>query len=278
LIDEAGNATKYMLVIDQTEAHLQVNNDGNKEILPNGTFRLYGNNISYTTGTHKAIRLTVDLAAEQEISKILPYLIENRLADYIDKNDVAYYVGDAKQNISAMHNLFNNYSGANFLTVANKQVVAFDGYIVDNDCSANNFPPSGQMVFDRDKLNGATSLYRTLYIVGENMTYSAAFVDPNDSESFVNIEINKDNSRGMVYYSNTEFDVARVPKHGSSSTSVVRLQTGSDYTSDAGKFTSGVNGAKAGKDKYFAFTWLVGEDIFTVKTVKYQFYSLDLFA
>lgn len=275
IIDEAGNATKYMLIIDQTEAHLQVDNAGNKEILPNGTFRLYGENITYTTGTHKVIELNA-LNSSLEISKIMPYLIGNNLASYKDENGITYYIGDGKQNITSMNNLFNSYNGVNYVTVKNIKVTAYNDYSIDNDCSATNYPPSGQMVFDRDKLEGATSLYRTLYIVGDNMTYSASFIDPNHSSSFVNIEINKDNSRGMVYYSNTEFDVNRVPNDGSSGTNVIRLQTGSEFTNAQGKFTSGVNGANAGKDKFFAFTWIVGEDIFTVKTVKYQYYSLDL--
>lgn len=276
LTDEAGNATKYMLIIDKTEAYLQVSDSTTTEILPNEAYRLFGKDITYTTGHCKAIKIDTTIIENFEINEILTYLINNTLSNYEDSNGVGYYTLDGKENVNAMQSLFNAYNGTNYITVKNLKVVAYDNYTIDNVCSAYNYPPIGSMVYDKNKLNGATSLYRKLYIVGENTTYTASNKNPNDSNSFVSIEINTDNSRGMVYYSNTTLDINKLPDIGTSSASVKRLLTGSDVIEDEKIKTSGVKGAHASKDKYFAFTWLVGEDKFAVKKVEYEYYSLNL--
>lgn len=277
LIDEAGNATKYMLIIDKTEAYIQVNDGSSTEILPNEAYRLYGNNVTYTAGKYKAISLA-GIDANSEIYKMLNNILNKDLANYVDEeNGIAYYTKDSKANASAMQNLFYSFNSLNYVIVKNTSVVAYENYTIDNACSAYNFPPTGSIIYDADRLNGATSLYRKLYIVGENTKYSAYHSEASDSNSYVTIEINKDNSLGMVYYSNTDFDLGNLPSVGSSSASVVRLQTGSDQFDEVDNSikTSGVNGAHASKDKYFAFTWLVGEDKFVVAKVEYQYYTLD---
>lgn len=277
LTDEAGNSIKYMLVIDKTEAYLQVSDGATTEILPNETYRLYGKNITYTTGECKAIKIDTTKIAGSEILSMLNALINNNLANYKDENQVAYYTLDSRENANSMQNLFSSYNGESYITVKNLSVVAYDTNTIDAECSAYNYPPVGQMVYDKDKLNGATSLYRKLYIVSESTRYSAGYTNPNDSNSSVTIEINKDSSLGMVYYSNTEFTIDKLPKTGDSSASIKRLNTGSDNFDTNGNITtSGINGARASKDKYFAFTWLVGADKFAVKKVEYQYYSLNL--
>ncbi len=283
IIDEAGNATKYMLVIDNTEALMQIYDGKTTEIVPNGAYRLYGNNVTYTTGSHKAIKLnTTD---GDEIDELIPLITQKKLANYSTKDGIKFYTGDssASVNMNAMYNLFANHDAKNYLIVSNQKVVAYNNYSIDEENSDYAQPLEKTIVFDEEKLNGETSLVRTLYIVGANMIYSASYNDasPNQSISHIDIEINKDNARGMAYYGNTLFTVDKVPQNGASSASVIKLQTGSDVLDeDENIKISGLGtikgGAHATRDKYVAFTWLVGEEKFTVKTLKYQYYELNL--
>lgn len=284
LIDEAENATKYMLVIDNTEAYIQVNDGKNTEILPNESYRLYGDDVTYTTGSHKAISLDFVSGDTNEIENILSHVLDNNqsLTTY-SKDGIKFYTGDSGLNANSMRNLFQKFSTDKYLTVENQKVVAYVNASKKDEYSALTKPPIGTIIFDRDKLQGATSLYTTLYVVGANMLYSASYNDnsPNKSISYVSVEINTDNARGMAYYGNTAFDIDRVPENGQSSSSVKKLETGSDvYNEDGSVKISGIGtleaGAHATKDRYVAFTWLVGEDKFTVKTLKYQYYELNL--
>lgn len=275
LTDEAGNATKYMLVIDKTEAYLQVSNGATTEILPNEAYRLYGQSITYNAGECKAIKIDTSKLSGCEIVKILNYLIYNNLANYVDDNNVAYYTLDGSANARVIQNLFGGFNGKNYIIVKNLKVVAYENSTIDENCSTTT-PTNGKMEYSDDVLNGASSLYRKLYIVGENTRYSAGYKNPNDSNSSVTIEINTDSSLGMVYYSNTEFTVDKLPETGTSSNSIKRLETGRDQLSGGKVTISGVNKAHASKDKYFAFTWLVGSGKFEVKKVEYQYYSLNL--
>jgi len=286
ITDEAGNATKYMLVIDQTEAYLQVatwNETDSEyvwgEILPNGSYKLFGDDIKYRTGSHKAIALNfVDVDNElYGTNGIINSILNNNLSSY-EEDGIYYYRGDGGASINTLKNLFANYSGANYLTVANKQIVAYINKDSDAEDKENsNYYPSleKEIIFDSMTLKGATSLYRYLYIVGDNTTYSATHMEPRNSNSFVKIEINKDNSLGMVYYSNDAFELEVVPTNGDDRENIKRLRTGSDseYYSGLGSLQ---DGAHATKDKYIGFTWLVGKDQFTVTNLEYQFYELNV--
>ena len=280
ITDEAGNATKYMLVIDQTEAYLQVatwNETDSEyvwgEILPNGSYKLFGDDIKYRTGSHKAIKLDF-VDSNNELSGttgIINYILSGNLSKY-NEDGIYYYRGDGGASINTLKNLFTYYNGANYLTVANKQIVAYINKDSDAEDEENsNYDPSleKEIIFDSMTLKGATSLYRYLYIVGDNTTYSATHMEPRNSNSFVKIEINKDNSLGMVYYSNDAFELEAVPTNGDDRENIKRLRTGSSLGSLQ-------DGAHATKDKYIGFTWLVGKDQFTVTNLEYQFYELNV--
>jgi len=290
ITDEAGNATKYMLVIDKTEAYLQVAtwNETNEEyvwgeILPNGSYKLFGDDIKYRASSHKAIKLDF-VDTNNELSGpngIISYILNGNLSSY-EKDGVYYYRGDGSASITALEKLFNSYSADIYLTVENKQVKA---YVNKTDDKADEFYSVYKTVnnkllekevkYDADKLGGATSLYRYFYIIGENVTFSATHKEARDSNSFVKIEINKDNSLGMAYFSNDEFDINSVPKDGDSKENIKRLFTGSDSEKYSG-LGSLSNGAHATKDKFVGFTWLVGQDKFTVTNLEYQFYELNV--
>jgi len=288
ITDEAGNATKYMLVIDKTEAYLQVatwnETDGEYvwgEILPNGSYKLFGDDIKYRTGSHKAIKLEF-VDSNNELSGtngIINYILNDNLSSYKDTKGITYYRGDGSASINALNKLFGDYSASNYLTVENKQVKAYNNYEPDEyysvSKSVNNPFLEKEIIFDADKLGGATSLYRTFYIIGDNATNSAIHSEPKNSNSFVKIEINKDNSLGMAYFSNDEFDINSVPKDGDSKENIKRLFTGSNSENYSG-LGSLKNGAHATKDKYVGFTWLVGQDKFTVTNLEYQFYELNV--
>ena len=267
LTDEAGNSCLYMVVIDKTEAYVQIKNESNTqiEVFTNG-YRLYGHNIKYSVGTHKVIALdTID----EELGKILNMSVKRTITDY-SFNGSKFFVARNNTNINNIYALFNEDGGKNYLTVKNEKVVAYDGKVIDEESSSAANSTSGSIIKGNE-----ISITRKLYIVGANTKYSAFVTEPKDSKSYVEIEINTDNSRGMAYYSNTLIGIGNVPFDGQSSDSVVHMKVGNDYTNEYGQFVSGVNDAHATMDKYVGFVWLKGQGKFEVGKVDYQFYTLE---
>jgi len=255
--DEAGNGCKYVLIIDKTEGFIQVTNlEDNTDVeYLSGSYKLYGNSVKYDVGTHKTIELTQQLGKENEE---LTALLESNISNFEYGDYKIYNNGTYLSNLSS---LFKYLNSNRYLAVKNTRV-----YIYDRDMEISNSSVTTGRI---ENSNKGSSLLRTIYVVSENNKFSSVYKNPADSKTWANIEVNLDNSRGMIYYGNTNFDVAGVDPFadlGSDNSGVLqRLFHSADVTN-----------TNAGKDKYFAFTFLFGNAPYSVETIKYSYYKLDL--
>ena len=109
----------------------------------------------------------------------------------------------------------------------------------------------------------STSTVRNLYIVGENQLHvgqTLGAADIRRSKSYAVVEINSDNSKGMVYYSGDPITQSIIEgatdlEHPTGKAS--RLYTGND-----------IQGAHATDANYVAFIWTVGTGPFEIESIK----------
>lgn len=259
LTDEAGNSCEFMFIIDKTEAYFKITNDGNT-IYTTRTSELYANKISYSVGTHKVIDLTVNDydVIKNKISEYISALANNKLGkDSITAN---YYVGDAS-NVGNLHALVDTYSSKIYLKVANSYVKSYNSEGGDDTSKTGlaYISQGSKVEIDHSTQEQTTSTIRKLYIVGENQKY--VLTDAKESASYVIVEINKDNSRGMVYSSADKFSSVPSEIEGR----VKRIVTGD----------SSVASAHATSDSYVAFSWKVGAGNFLVEEVSYTYFEFD---
>ena len=249
--DDAGNECYYTFVIDRTENHFQIDN----RIVSN-TSVIFGDNVSYSIGDYKAFELST---TNEDLNSFIEKASAGTVSTF--KNDL-YYTGTySNQNI--ITNYFQKSGGKYYFTVKNNNVVGYDtADKVDNSISGTK----GELLYSVD---GESYYKRTLYAVAENQAYSIyKIVD----SSYVTVEINKDNARGMVYYSSTQ--ITDIPLDGANSDSIKRLDTGSDMVDENDVKTSGMVGARATSSSHVAFVWNMGTGKFEVSQVYYTFYSL----
>ncbi len=258
LTDAAGNYCTYMFIIDKTESFFYIDAPGTEDDnYYTKTSKMYGDEITYTVGTHKVIELGATSVVENYLS-------------VINAND--YFKGDGN-NISAIKNILSQHDGKGYLIVKNSRVTSFtNSWQFDNDTAINSI--SGNNLSKKvspSKDDGGTSLVRKLYIVGENQVDILSKNDKaedKNSISYLFVEINTDNSRGMVF---TRDDVKftnapNIKEDGTADESGVnRLYTGKALN----------NEAQATSDKHVLFTWLVGVGDFEVDSVTYTYYELD---
>lgn len=252
--DAAGNLCYYAFVIDRTENYFKIHN----EVITN-TSVIHGDNVNYSVGDYKVFELKTD---NEELNDFISKASSNKLASF--KDDL-YYKGDYN-NINIIKNYFKKQSDSYYLTVRNIRVIGDDTQF-RQDPSISNI--KGELVFS---VSGEGYYKRTLYVNSENKLYSTQSIRDG---SFVIVEINKDNARGMAYYSDDEID--SVPADGVSTDSVIRYDmVGSDTIDDNGVETSGMVGARATSAKHIAFVWNMGKGSgnFEVSNVYYSFYSL----
>ena len=258
LWDDAGNESRYAFVIDRTESYFNVegNNVSNASLL-------YADNVSFSIGDYKVF----DLDLENISNDTLKDFIEKAATGNLNKFS-NYYLG-SNNNVSAMSRLFQKLASEDnyYFTIENKSVVAFNGNREDTSIKVDSYG-DGELNYIE-----STSTYykRTIYVVGENHTYTTK---DEKSHSFVTIEINKDNARGTVYYSN-DSSFANIPVDGADSESYPKLKTGSDLKDSSGNIIeNGIGGAGATSAKHVAFVWNMGTGSFEVETVNYSYYTL----
>ena len=251
--DDAGNQCYYAFIIDQTENYINVNNS-----FVTNTSLVFGDNVNYDAGKYKSFNLNVDADTNQDVKNLIYLANIGELRTFKDNE---YYNGS--NNINFLQRFFTKTGTNYYFTTKNERINIYNN---DNKPIANsNSSLKGTMVYDKDALNGASSLVYKFYIINESNKYSTK---KTTDLSNVVIEINKDNSLGQVYYSNSDI-TAPVE-----SDSVFRLYTGSDNLKTDGSTESGILGARATSAQQVIFSWIMGEDKFEVKEVTYKYYEL----
>ncbi len=256
LTDEAGNSTKFMVVIDSTESFMKV--DG--QMKSNEAF-ISGADVSIKLATHKAIPLFEEGQTELDQDLLNFIKLASSKANTFAYAQKGYFVQDGT-NVLALNALFNAFNGTYYLTVQNTALSAYDDRpVIDNKLSRGEITTSNNeltMVYD----NLSSSMVRTFYLKGKNQVGLDNIIN---SRSFVTVEINKDNSRLMAFYSNDEITKNKIPSTFTNQAGVYRLYTG-NYLNDHVHATS---------ENYVAITWLVGTGLYEVATIKYDYYSLN---
>ncbi|MBR4999127.1 MAG: hypothetical protein IKY10_04520, partial [Clostridia bacterium] len=264
--DEAGNECLYSFVIDRTENFFNIQS----EVVSNKSL-IYGSNVNYSVGDYKAFELDLE---DAEINPILKEYIEkaslNNLKDF---QEGLYYTG-SYSNINLITKYFQKSNNKYYFTVKNNGVVAYDMQDVQDKTVSGL---RGELIY---RVAGETYFKRSLYAVAENQTFLNMINSTHpdykslvQQGSFVTVEINKDNARGMVYYSDSEILDNSIPADGDENGTVKRLDTGSD-TVDASGEISGLLKAEATSSKYVAFVWNLGIGNFEVGQVYYTYYTL----
>jgi len=245
LRDSAGNETHYAFVIDRTANYFNVEGT----YLSNSSI-IFGDDVSYSVGNYKAFKLST---SNETLNKLFECATTSNFASFEN-----YYTGK-NNNTNVLSNIFQKSGESYYLTIKNTKIEGYKDNTQDHSISAI---PSGRLNYS---VTYESYYKRTLYVAGENHRYSTGDIKDN---SYVVVEINKDNARGMVYYSN-DSNFAGVPTDGISTSSFIRLDTGSDNGS-----YNGLLGAHATSAKYVGFVWNMGTGSFEVGNVSYTFYPL----
>lgn len=249
LKDDAGNECRYAFVIDRTENYFKLQG----QCMSNASV-IFGDDVTYSIGDYKAFKL--NLATSAVLQEFVEKVTAGNLSNFKD-----YYFG-VNNNANVITNLFQKLGNDYYFTIQNKKVVSYRDDIV------SNISTSGELNYFVE--NGESSFIRTLYAVSENNTYTTKNLKNN---SYVVVEINKDNARGMAYYSDGK--ITTIPEGGQSNNSIKRLGVGSDdFDEYDNPTTNGLNHASATSAKNVAFVWNKGTGNFEVAHVYYTFYSL----
>lgn len=262
LTDSAGNSCKYVFVIDNTEAFFEVDGE-----MVSQTSLLFGDDVTINVGTHKVFSLFDNgIDSSNSMTEELYQIIRAETTDQY--RQIGYYV-ESDTNISSLNRIFSLYNGNNnyYLKVQNSSLTAYSNYqVMDSNLSIPTITTYNHTITMQYQASSATSMIRTFYMLGENQAYDAA----RESISYVTVEINKDNSRGSVYYSQDQFTISQLEN-----SNVTKLNTGSDNTVDNIEY-NGLEGANATSDNYLAFVWTQGYGLYEVGSVTYRLYELNL--
>ncbi len=282
LTDDAGNQTKFMFVVDDTESYFYVYEDGKEgegKYLT-ASSEMYASSTKVRVSTHKAINLfsstdvstDIDETADDKNRQDLLKIISNLSSD-VELNSLNYYTDAGHR--SNIRNLFDSTGQGTldyYLKVRNRSLTTYDN--LDNYKGENSIGEisriNNSITIEHNEEDG-TSTVRFLYIIGENQISAGINLDPSNtsyirnSRSYLLIEINTDNSRGFVYYGNTDFTSNQIPADGKSSSDVIRLYTGNS-----------LNNLEATSDNHIAFVWNTSNNGFTVESITYSYYTLDV--
>ena len=246
--DSAGNECYYAFIIDKTENYFLINND-----LPvvTNTSLIFGDDVEYNIGENKVFELNMDDCDEE-----LKSFIENAEAGTLSNFKENKYYSGSYNNIYAIGKYFRK-SAENkyYFVVENERVV---GYKDTKELDSSINGKMGKLVYNAED---ESSYVRILYAVSKNHQISTNRDEKNNS--YVKIEINKDNARGTAYYSNDVIDENSLPQLLEETGNVRRLYTGDN-----------IKGAKATMASHVAFAWNMGVGNFEVESVSYSFYSL----
>lgn len=253
LVDQAGNTAKYMLIIDKTENYFIVDNNGTKEFYSSGSSIMFGNSVDFTIGDYKTISLK-DTDGNAQITNLRNVL-----------NAADYYTG-ANSNKAAIQSLLKDI-GDGVIAVRNTGIhyTNSNGNPINANSSIGDVfgTVGGTIGLDPNKSNRTV----VMYVKGQNNEKNLDF-EYSNSRSKLSVEINTDNAKGRVYFSNGE--IATVPDNnlvGSNVSGVYNL----DYDNK-------IIEAQATAAPYVCFAWNMGVGAYAVQEVKYQFYKLDLTA
>lgn len=253
LEDSAGNKCNYVFVIDRTDNYFELHQDKNDsntvendeyhEFLSNASV-VFGADIKYSIGDYKIFEL--DVEEEGILNKYIKDAADGTL-----KTDTTYYQGNTT-NSSSLANIFKKtVNGKYYLAVETLRVVAYRDRYIDSSISGKN----GIVSY---KADGSSYYVRKIYAYGINNQ------DTNQTKNntYVQIEINEDNARGYVYYSNNTIN----------DTDILNLDNTNLFT----KLTSGsgIEEARATSANHVVFVWNMGSGNFEVSQVSYQYYEL----
>ncbi len=279
ITDEAGNSCQYIIIIDKTESYFKINED-----FMTAASKIYSTNTTIHVSSHKAINLgeLEETTANKNLVNILKGFVNGTTYE-------TYYKGTDSNNASELQRMLAKNGENYYLKVRNSEL---NIYNLDNILLEKREINKKDYTYEMKK-DGASSV-RRFYIVGENNKYSGNLSSALDSKSYLQIEINTDNSRGMVLAlsDNENFEsVESITEDVILDTKKsYRLYTGSDGYDASGEYYDGLTGttirnangtlspsgaAEATSANKLIFTWLVGKGIYEVGTVSYKYYAMD---
>lgn len=271
LVDEAGNKTSFMFVIDGSEQYFKVKtNDGNyyKDTVGNEYFTntnlVFADKVNVEFATHKAIELfSHNKTNKTKTEEMIEMFANNASTDSLKQ--VNYFVG-VGSNSAMLSELFNIYRNKNYLVVANTSVASYNqndqqkyiGNVVKNQAEQNPYYTVDANNKDTDESN-STAFVRSIYIVGANQFDKSNILAAN---SFIRVEINDDHSLGKAYFT---MDANNLKNEDKLIADRLELYTGKN-----------INGAQATSDSLVAFYWTQGTGNYLIKSITYKYYSLSV--
>ncbi len=267
LTDSANNSCKYMLIVDKTNAYLEVTDSKNNIKYFSNASVMYSDDVTYNAGQNKAILLPEISTSTSDLAQIIKAAESGNNTQFNDINGVKYYTKNTTSR-EALKNLFDIYNGEYYLTVKNYAVYKYADETCQNPNEKNVF---GSVKYNEKTDKDGTSLIRTLYVWGENNQISSTTEMRDDVNSRIRIEINTDNARGMAYFSDNELSANMIPTVSvgenvdDSKSTVKRLNTGDNE-----------NNAEATSSNHVGFVWNVGSSDYEVVKVTYSYYTLNI--
>lgn len=249
LVDEAGNEAKYLLILDNTKTYFKVTktdkSNSSETVYKTAEWLQYNDvRLDVEIPKYKLIELddsTMGFIKDYINNEVLNSLFAQNGYIQVRQNQIAEYDSNGR-NIHTLNSI--NDVGTNMPL-----------YIMDQTEDTIR-------VYDYDgtETDYGTSVIRTYYVKGENEKY----IDSNDntakSNSYIKVEINPDNSKGYIFFSNSQ--LTSYPANIENN----RLITTKNLTS-----------AHMTNDNFVLFTWIM--DIggkYEVKKVVYEYYPLNL--
>lgn len=265
LTDEAGNSCKYLFVYDDSENYFNVQDANGDSSMRTRQSLIFADDVRLTVGTHKVISLynNTDISSlNSDLLTLVNFASTN--AGISSYEQAGYYIGTSN-NINAINSLFSLVGNDIYLTVKNESLSVYSNTGLVSQIT--NISINNRSVTISGNTNTASTL-RNIYVVANNQRDKEA----RESDSFMTIEINTDNSRGMAFYSNDSFGINDFdPNAVVSGGNIVRL-----YYEGTGNKSDGMIGTHATSDNYLAFTWYNGSGDYEVESVYYDFYELDM--
>lgn len=251
LTDDAGNSSKFMFVVDKTNAYLEIKSKDQTQYLSNVSV-IYGDDVSYNAHNYKAIPLNMDDGADwSEIVKAA-----------CGSNIIENYYNEEGNSASILSKLFKKVGSTYYLTVKNRVAYRYADDKCENATATSGV--SGQINY---QVSEKSSYIRTLYVFGENNVYSSNTVVPRPTNSRVQIEINTDNSRVTVYHDPYDLNLSRIDP----------VKDGQDTSNGIQKLELGNHaiGAPATRAEHVAMVFNLGSGDYEVETIDYAYYELS---
>ena len=271
LVDEAGNKTSFMFIIDGSEQYFKVktsdgdyykDTDGNEYFT--NTNLVFADKVNVEFATHKAIELfSQGKTNKTKTESLIEMFVSNTTTDSL--KNAGYFVG-VGSNSAMLGELFNTYRNKNYLVVANTRVASYNqndqqkyiGDVVKTQAEQNPYYTVDANNKDIEE-SSSTAFIRNIYIVGANQFDKTDMLAAN---SFIRVEINDDHSLGKAYFT---MDANNLKNENKLSADRLELYTGKN-----------IDGAQATSDNLVAFYWTQGTGNYLVKSITYKYYSLSV--